>query len=115
MQQRTTPYHLMCTSLVVRFNAPLRHVFVVFVVSNPGRGIESSPICLQRGTTGVNTFSPFELLYMRITSGFMHILRKLWTIKIPGPDVKSSYEYVLKLRKRLDATLQIAREDLQKA
>ncbi|GFN75245.1 Zinc finger protein [Plakobranchus ocellatus] len=45
----------------------------------------------------------------------MHILRELWTKEIEEPDVKSSYEYVLNLRERLDDTLKIAREELEKA
>ncbi|GFN97914.1 gypsy retrotransposon integrase-like protein 1 [Plakobranchus ocellatus] len=45
----------------------------------------------------------------------MHILRELWTKEIEEPEVKSSYEYVLNLRERLDVTLKIAREELEKA
>ncbi|GFO36761.1 Zinc finger protein [Plakobranchus ocellatus] len=45
----------------------------------------------------------------------MHILRELWTKEIEEPDVKSSYEYILNLRERLDDTLKIAREELEKA
>ncbi|GFO29000.1 gypsy retrotransposon integrase-like protein 1 [Plakobranchus ocellatus] len=60
-------------------------------------------------------FAPFELLYGRTVRGPMHILRELWTKEIEEPDVKSSYEYVLNLRERLDDTLKIAREELEKA
>ncbi|GFS26061.1 reverse transcriptase [Elysia marginata] len=45
----------------------------------------------------------------------MHILRELWTKDIEEPEVKTSYEYVLNLRERLDDTLNIAREELEKA
>ncbi|GFN87541.1 reverse transcriptase [Plakobranchus ocellatus] len=45
----------------------------------------------------------------------MHILRELWTKEIEEPDAKSSYEYVLNLRERLDDALKIAREELEKA
>ncbi|GFO27802.1 Zinc finger protein [Plakobranchus ocellatus] len=59
--------------------------------------------------------TPFELLYGRTVRGPMHILRELWTKEIEEPDVKSSYEYILNLRERLDDTLKIAREELEKA
>ncbi|GFO49458.1 cytosolic phospholipase a2 [Plakobranchus ocellatus] len=45
----------------------------------------------------------------------MHILRELWMKEIEEPDVKSSYEYVLNLHERLDDTLKIACEELEKA
>ncbi|GFR95654.1 zinc finger protein [Elysia marginata] len=45
----------------------------------------------------------------------MHILPELWTTDIKEPEVKSSLEYVLNLRERLDDTLTIAREELEKA
>ncbi|GFO25737.1 Zinc finger protein [Plakobranchus ocellatus] len=45
----------------------------------------------------------------------MHILRELWTKEIKEPDAKSSYEYVLSVRERLDDTLKITREELEKA
>ncbi|GFR71516.1 zinc finger protein [Elysia marginata] len=50
-------------------------------------------------------FARFELLYGRTVRGPMHILRVLWTKDIEEPNVKSSYEYVLNLRERLDDTL----------
>ncbi|GFR83834.1 zinc finger protein [Elysia marginata] len=50
-------------------------------------------------------FAPFELLYGRTVRGPMHILRELWTKDIEEPEVKTSYEYVLNLRERLDDTL----------
>ncbi|GFR86279.1 zinc finger protein [Elysia marginata] len=45
----------------------------------------------------------------------MYILGKLWTKDIEEPKVKTSYEYVLNLRERLDDTLKIACEELEKA
>ncbi|GFN91294.1 hypothetical protein PoB_001780000 [Plakobranchus ocellatus] len=60
-------------------------------------------------------FAPFELLYGRTVRGPMHIVRELWTKEIEEPEVKSSYEYVLNLCERLDDTLKIACEELEKA
>jgi hypothetical protein len=39
----------------------------------------------------------------------------LWTKEIADPQVKSTYEYVLDLRERLESTSQLARENLEKA
>ncbi|GFN91319.1 Zinc finger protein [Plakobranchus ocellatus] len=85
-QKTTTPYHPMCNGLVER-EVP------------------------QESTH----FARFELLYGKTVRGPVHILRELWTKEIEEPEVKSSYEYVLNLRERLDDTLKIAREELEKA
>ncbi|GFO28931.1 Zinc finger protein [Plakobranchus ocellatus] len=60
-------------------------------------------------------FAAFDLLYERTICNPMHILRDLWTKEIQEPNLKSSYEFVLNLRDRLDDTLQIARDEIQKA
>ena len=46
--------------------------------------------------------------------GPMRILRHLWT-QGDDVDVRTSYQYVTELRERLEDTLRIAREELQKA
>ncbi|GFO13520.1 hypothetical protein PoB_004002500 [Plakobranchus ocellatus] len=78
---------------------PSRHVFAVCVASNLVSGIDTS------------IFSSLPMGRCRRTQ---HILWELWTKDIKKPDVKSSNEYVLNLWERLDDTLNIAREDLQK-
>ena len=45
--------------------------------------------------------------------GSIHILRELWTQDIDEPEVKSSYQYVLDLRERLNDTLKLAKEQLE--
>ena len=60
-------------------------------------------------------FSPFELIYGRTLRGPMRILRHLWTREGDDVDVRMSYQYVTELRERLEDTLRIAREELQKA
>lgn len=47
----------------------------------------------------------------------MQILKKLWTEEDEdsGSEVRSSYQYVLELQDRLEATLELAREQLQSA
>ena len=45
----------------------------------------------------------------------MFILKELWTKDVEAPEVKNSYQYVFELREKLEDTLKIAHEDLQKA
>ena len=59
-------------------------------------------------------FSPFELLYGRNVRGLMAILRELWTDEVEDEEVRSTYNYVINLRKRLEHTCELAMKNLQK-
>ena len=58
-------------------------------------------------------FSPFVLLYGRTVRGPMSVLRELWTKEEMNDEVYDVYEYVINLRNRLEATCQLASENLQ--
>ena len=45
----------------------------------------------------------------------MFILKELWTKDVEAPEVKNSYQYIFELREKLEDTLKIADEELQKA
>ena len=45
----------------------------------------------------------------------MTILKELWTEEIADPQVRTTYQYVLDLRERLESTAALARENLEKA
>ena len=45
----------------------------------------------------------------------MFILKELWTKEVKAPQVKNGYQYVFELREKLEDTLKIAHEELQKA
>ena len=45
----------------------------------------------------------------------MFILKELWTKEVEAPEVKNSYQYVFELREKLEDTLKIAHEELQKS
>ena len=60
-------------------------------------------------------FSPFQLLYGRSVRGPGMILKELWTNQANIPEVKSSYEYVTELRERLEDSLKLAQEELEKS
>ena len=59
-------------------------------------------------------FSPFELLYGRNVRGPMAVLRELWTDEMEDEEVRSTYDYVINLRKRLEHTCELAMKNLQK-
>ncbi|GFO19357.1 gypsy retrotransposon integrase-like protein 1 [Plakobranchus ocellatus] len=117
-QKTTIPYHPMCNGLVESFNATLKTCLRRLCSEQPRqwhRYINPLLFAYREVPQESMHFVPFELLYGRTVRGPMHILRELWTKEIEEPDVKSSYEYVLNLRERLDDTLKIAREELKKA
>ena len=44
----------------------------------------------------------------------MAILRELWTDEVEDEEVRSTYDYVIYLRKRLEHTCELAMKNLQK-
>ena len=60
-------------------------------------------------------FSPFQLLYGCSVRGLGTILKDLWTKEVNIPEVKSSYDYVTELRQRLEDSLKLAQEELEKS
>ena len=60
-------------------------------------------------------FSPFELLYGRTVRRPVQILKELWTGRTDGTEIKTSNQFVLELRERLDNTMKIAQEELLKS
>ena len=58
-------------------------------------------------------FSPFELIYGWPVRGPMQVLRELWTKDIKDPQVRTTYQYVLDLRERLESTVSLAQQNLQ--
>ena len=44
----------------------------------------------------------------------MQILKQLWSKEIEDPEVRSTYQYVIELRDRLESTLAIAQDNLSK-
>ncbi|GFO42449.1 Zinc finger protein [Plakobranchus ocellatus] len=108
----------MCNGLVERFNATLKTCLRRLCSEQPRkwhRYINPLLFAYREVSQESTHFAPFELLCGRTVRGPMHILRELWTKEIKEPDVKSSYEYVLNLLERLDDTLNIAHEEVEKA
>ncbi|KAK3888208.1 hypothetical protein Pcinc_007739 [Petrolisthes cinctipes] len=61
-------------------------------------------------------FSPFELLYGRTVRGPLTILRELWDKDDSDQlDVMSTYEYIFKLREKLEDTCRIAQQNVKQS
>ena len=115
-QSTTTPYHPMCNGLVEKFNGTLKKMLRRLCSEQPKqwhRYINALLFAYREVPQDSTHFAPFELMYGRTVRGPMHILLELWTKDIDEHEVKSSYQYVLDLRERLEDTLKLAQEQLK--
>ena len=115
-QSTTTPYHPMCNGLVEKFNGTLKKMLKRLCNEKPKqwhRYINALLFAYREVPQDSTHFALFELMYGRTVRGPIHILRELWTQDIDEPEVKSSYQYVLDLRERLNDTLKLAKEQLE--
>ena len=114
-QLNTTPYHPIANGLVEKFNGTLKSMLRKMCCERPEDWDRYLPAVLfayrevPQDSVG---FSPFELLYGRTVRGPMTILKELWTQEIKDPEVRSTYQYVLDLRERLETTCKLAQEAL---
>ena len=60
-------------------------------------------------------FAPFELLYGRDVRGPLMIVRELWTNEGAEPETKTTNQYVMDLREKLEDTCQLVQEQLKKS
>ncbi|XP_062572789.1 uncharacterized protein LOC134234761 [Saccostrea cucullata] len=117
-QLTTTPYHPMCNGLVEWFNGTLKQMPKRMCIDRPRDWDKYLPTVLfayREVPQESLVFAPFELLYSRTVRGPMTILKELWTEKIPDPQVKSTYQYILDLRELLESTWELAQENLKRA
>jgi transposase InsO family protein len=117
-QLTTTPYHPMCNGLVEKFNGTLKTMLKRLCQEKPKqwhRYINAALFAYREVPQESTGFSPFEILYGHTVRGPMMILKELWTKDIEEPEVKSSYQYVLDLRERLEETTKLANDALKVA
>ena len=114
----STPYHPICNELVERWNGTLKSMLKRLCQDQPKQWHRLiNPVLFSyrevpQESTG---FSLFQLLYGRSVRGPGTILKELWTKEVNIPEVKSSYEYVTELRERLEDSLKLAQEELEKS
>ncbi|XP_040070203.1 uncharacterized protein LOC115319763 [Ixodes scapularis] len=114
----TTPYHPMANGLVERFNGTLKRMIRRMCQESPKSWDRySAPLLFAYREVPQTSlgFAPFDLLYGRYVRGFMAILKELWSGESIDDETKTSYGYMVELRKRLDDTCRIAQEQLKKA
>ena len=116
-QMATTPYHPICNGLCEWFDGTLKTTLKKLCAEQPkqwDRYINPLLFAYREIPQESTGFSPFKLMYGRTVRGPMHILKEVWTNEQQEPVVKSSYQYVVELRDRIETTLEIARQGLEK-
>ena len=114
----TTPYHPICNGLVERFNGTLNKMLRRPCSELPWqwhRFINSLLFAYREAPHKATRFSPFELFYGRTVRGPVQILKELWIKETDAQEVRTSYQYMLELRERLDDTLKIALQELKRS
>jgi len=67
-----------------------------------------------RTTQNTNGYTPFELLFGILPRTHMAVLRDLWTGQDEKSAVKTTYQYVLDLRNRIEETCQLTQTEIAK-
>ena len=114
----TTPYHPICNGLVERFNGTIKKMLQKLCSEQPKqwhRFINLLLFAYREAPQEATGLALFELLYRRTARRPIQILKKLWTEEADAPEVKTSYQYVLELKERLNTTLKMAQEELAKS
>ena len=117
-QMNTTPYHPMCNGLNEKFNGTLKSMLRKMCSEMPkewDRYLNPLLFAYRECPQESTGFAPFELLYGRSVRGPMAILHDLWAGEVGNDDVQTTYEYVFKLRQRLEETCKMANEALRKS
>ena len=111
----SSPYHPQCNGLVEKFNGTLKHMMKKLCTEKPkdwDRYLNAVLFAYREVPSESLQFSPFELLYGRSVRGPMTILRELWTKENTESEVKTTYQYVVDLRSRIEETCKLAQENL---
>ncbi|XP_038057353.1 uncharacterized protein LOC119728962 [Patiria miniata] len=114
----TSPYHPICNGLVERFNGTLKTMLKRMCSEKPNDWDRYLPAVLfayREAPQESLGFSPFELLYGRTVKGPLTILKELWSGEVEDEEVKTTYEYVVDLKERLEATCRVAQEELSRS
>ena len=117
-QWTTTPYHPSCNGLVERFNGTLKMILKRLCSEKPkdwDKYLSAVLFAYREVPQESLGFSPFELVYGRVVRGPISILKELWTKEIKDPNVKTTYQYTLDLKDRLETMAQLAKENLEKS
>ena len=101
----TTPYHPMMNGKIERQHAVLKSVLKKLCAEKPtdwDRYLVPTLFALREIPSETTGYSPFELLYGRQVRGPLSILHDLWSEPDLNSEQRTSYEYVIQLRDRLE-------------
>ena len=116
-QLNTSPYHPMCNGLVEKFNGTLKRMLRRLTNEQPEewhRFLGPLLFAYREAPQASTGFSPFEMLFGRTVRGPMQIVKELWAGEQPD-EIKNCYQYVFELREKLENTLKLAMEEMEKA
>jgi len=116
-QLTTTPYHPQCNGLMERFNGTLKTMLKCMCSERPrdwDRYINALLFAYREAPRESLGFAPFEMLYGRSVKGPLRIPRQLRTREQFDPEVRTTYQYIVDLRNRLQETWEVAHEELRK-
>lgn len=108
----------MCDGLIDRFNGTLKQILRRLYAERPkdwDKYLSAALFSYHNATQESLGFSPFELVYGRTIRGPMRILRELWTKEVNDPEVRTTCQYIVDLKERLESTCTMAVENLEKA
>ncbi|HMK58804.1 MAG TPA: RNase H-like domain-containing protein [Nitrososphaeraceae archaeon] len=111
-----TPYHPQNSGVVERFNGVIKSMIRKLAeerIQDWDRFLDPALFAYRSSVQRGTGFSPFELMYGRTVRGPMDILRELWTKEGTPTEVKTTYQYVLDLREKIEETCKLAAEKLQ--
>ena len=117
-QLHTTPYHAQCNGLVERFNGTIRRMLQKMAAEKPSdwdRYIPALLFSYREVPQESLGFSPFELVYGRSVRGPMSVIRDIWANEDTEEQTRTTYQYVLELREKLEETCKLAHDELRKA
>ena len=117
-QLTTTPYHPMCNGLVERFNGTLKQMLKRMCANNPkdwDKYLNAMLFAYREVPQESLGFSPFDLVYGWSVRGPMTILKELWSKEFEDPEVKTTYQYVVDLRDKLETVSEMAHDNLRQA
>ena len=117
-QPQTTPYHAQCNGLVERWNGTLRRMIQKMAAEKPSdwdRYIPALLFSYREVAQASLGFSPSKIVYGRSVRGPMSVLRDIWADEDINEQTKTTYQYVLELRERLESTCKLAHDELRKA
>jgi hypothetical protein len=117
IQMQTIPvYRPQANSIQERSHAVIKSILRKLVVEQSRQWHRFlDPIMFAiRTTANTNNYTPFELMFGRQCRTHLAVLKDLWTGHDDDPETKTTYQYVLDLRNRIEQTCEFAQKEIVK-